>query len=241
MNRVSVVIPVLNEAERIGRLVGEVSRAQDVEAIVVDGGSSDGTREVARHAGAELLRGRRGRGAQMNEGARRATGEILFFLHADSLPPAGFASLVRQALNDEETVGGAFRFCLDERTPFLRFITMTTNFRALRMGIVFGDQGLFVRRQIFHETGGFPEQPLMEDCEFVRRLRRRGNFVILPEAIVTSARRWRGGGPIRNSLLNVLITWSYLLGVSPERLARWYRLGRGRGTNPPGEESGGLT
>jgi rSAM/selenodomain-associated transferase 2 len=168
----------------------------------------------------------------MNEGARRASGEILLFLHADSRPPAGYASLVRRALEDEETVGGAFRFSLDERTAFLRFITMTTNFRSSRLGIAFGDQGLFVRRHTFNETGGFPEQPLMEDCEFVRRLRRRGKFVILPEAIVTSARRWRAVGPVRNSLLNVFITWSYLLGVSPERLVRWHRLGRGGDSLP---------
>jgi rSAM/selenodomain-associated transferase 2 len=229
MIKLSVVIPALNEADLIRQLVGEVRREQDVEVIVVDGGSSDGTREAAREAGAEVIRGRRGRGAQMNEGARRARGEIILFLHADSRPPAGFASLVRQALDDEETVGGAFRFSLDERTPFFHFITMTTNFRSGRMGIVFGDQGIFVGRKIFHETGGFPEQPLMEDCEFVRRLRRRGRFVILPEVIVTSARRWREVGPVRNSLLNVLMTWSYLLGVSPERLARWHRLGRGGG------------
>jgi len=227
MRKISVVIPALNEGERISRLVGDLCCEQDVEVIVVDGGSSDGTREAARDAGADVMRGQRGRGAQMNEGARRARGEILFFLHADSRPPAGFAPLVHRALDDEETVGGAFSFSLDERTPFFRFITMTTNFRSGRMGIVFGDQGLFVRRKIFHETGGFPEQPLMEDCEFVRRL--RGRFVILPEAMVTSARRWREVGPVRNSLRNVLITWSYLLGVSPERLARWYRLGRGGG------------
>ena len=229
MIKVSVVIPALNEGERIRRLVGEVGCAEDVEVIVVDGGSTDGTCQAARDAGAVVLRGRRGRGEQMNEGARRAKGEILFFLHADSRPPAGFASLVRQALDDEETVGGAFRFSLDEGTLFFRLITMTTNFRSRRMGIVFGDQGIFVRRKIFQETGGFPGQPLMEDCEFVHRLRRRGRFVILPEAVVTSARRWRTVGPVRNSLLNVLITWSYLLGVSPERLARWYRRGRSRG------------
>jgi rSAM/selenodomain-associated transferase 2 len=241
MIKVSVVIPSLNERERISRLVGEVCGMREVEAIVVDGGSSDGTREAARDAGAEVLRGRRGRGAQMNEGARRARGDILVFLHADSRPPAGFATLVRLALDDEETVGGAFRFSLEERTPFFRFITMTTNFRALRMGIVFGDQGLFVRREIFHEAEGYPEQPLMEDFELVRRLRRRGRFVILPETMVTSARRWRAVGPVRNSLLNILITWSYLLGVSPERLARWYRMGRERDAALPGDGSGGLT
>jgi rSAM/selenodomain-associated transferase 2 len=227
MIKVSVIIPALNEGKSISRLVGEVRRAGEVEVIVVDGGSGDGTGEAARAAGAVILRSVRGRGAQMNEGARRARGEALLFLHADSRPPEGFDSLLRQALAPAETAGGAFSFSLDEESPFLGFITMTTNFRARRMGIVFGDQGLFVRREVFHEAGGFPEQPLMEDYELVRRLRRRGRFVILPEATVTSARRWRAVGPVRNSLLNVLITWSYLLGVSPERLARWYRSGRG--------------
>jgi rSAM/selenodomain-associated transferase 2 len=241
MKKVSVVIPVLNEAERIGRLVGEVCRGEEVEVIVVDGGSDDGTGDAARDAGAEVIGARRGRGAQMNEGARRARGEILLFLHADSRLPAGFASLVRLALDDEDTAAGAFSFSLDEGTLFLRFIAMTTNFRSRRLGIVFGDQGLFVRREIFHEAGGFPEQPLMEDCECVRRLRRRGRFVILPEAMVTSARRWRDVGPVRNSLLNVLITWSYLCGVSPERLVRWHRLGRRKDGPSPVDERGGLT
>ena len=97
------------------------------------------------------------------------------------------------------------------------------------MGIVFGDQGIFVRSKLFNALGGFPDQPIMEDYEFVRRMRRHGRVVLLPEAVTTSARRWLSTGPVRNSVLNVLITWGYLLGVSPARLKEWHRRGAGIG------------
>jgi rSAM/selenodomain-associated transferase 2 len=158
----------------------------------------------------------------MNAGAARAGGEAILFLHADSRLPEGFDGLVERALEDEETAGGAFSFALDEDTPFFRFITMTANFRSARMGIVFGDQAIFARTETFREVGGYPEQPLMEDYELIRRLRKRGRIALLEPPVTTSSRRWREVGAVRNTLLNVFVTWAYVLGVSPARLRGWY-------------------
>ena len=225
----SVVIPVLNERERIGALVAGLTGTGSVEVIVADGGSSDGTPEAAGAAGAVVVRSGRGRAVQMNRGAGRARGEILLFLHADTSLPGGYDRLVASSMSEPGTVGGCFRFALDESTAFFRFVSLTANFRSSRLGIVFGDQAIFVRSSVFRDLGGIPDQPIMEDCEFVRRLRRRGRFAFLPAEAVTSARRWRENGPVRNTAVNVLVTWAYVLGVSPDRLKAWHlRLAPGR-------------
>lgn len=159
----------------------------------------------------------------MNAGAAAAGGGILLFLHADTRLPAGWAESVRAALTDPGVAVGAFAFATDSPRRALRAIERLANWRGRRLGVVFGDQALFARRCDFTAVGGFPEQPLMEDWELVRRLRERGRVVILPQAAVSSARRWHARGPWRNSLCNALITAAYAAGVSPRRLARWYR------------------
>jgi rSAM/selenodomain-associated transferase 2 len=219
----SVVIPTLEETGRIGRLVEGLSREAGVEVIVADGGSRDGTPEIARHRGARVVECAPGRAVQMNAGAREASGDALLFLHADTRLPEGYDRLIRRALEDEGVAGGAFRLAFDGAGPFLRLIAGAANFRSRRMGITFGDQALFARTDLFRRIGGFPEQPIMEDYEFVRRLRRCGRVVLLPEELVTSARRWRRNGALRTTLLNHVITWAYLCGVSPRRLASWRR------------------
>jgi len=220
--RLSVVIPTLNEKERIPRLVGDLCRTKGVEVIVADGGSEDGTEGAARAAGAATVASGRGRALQMNAGAALAVGEAILFLHADSRLPGDFDRLIQRALEDEGTAGGAFRFALDEDTPFFRFITMTANFRSARLGVVFGDQAIFARTETFREVGGYPDQPIMEDYELIRRLRRLGRIALLELPVISSSRRWRALGPVRTSLLNVLVTWAYVLGVRPERLQGWY-------------------
>lgn len=220
---ISVVIPALDEAERIGDLAEELRAAAGVDVLVADGGSRDGTRDVAAAHGARVISCATGRAAQMNAGAARAGGAILLFLHADTRLPSGWAEAVRNALNDPGACAGAFTFATDSPLRALRAIERLTNWRGRRLGIVFGDQAIFVRRSDFVAVGGFPEQPLMEDWELVRRLRQRGKMVLLPEAAVTSARRWHARGPWRNSLRNALITAAYAAGVSPERLARRYQ------------------
>jgi hypothetical protein len=218
----SIVIPTLNEESGIGPLLDDLARGPAVEIIVADGGSVDGTAAVAGDRGATVVESRPGRARQMNAGARVAGRGILLFLHADTRLPEGYHEDVRRALEDDRTAGGAFSFSLDEKSLGLRIIEKAANFRSRRLGITFGDQAIFVRRGDFLQTGGFPLQPIMEDYEFLRRLRRRGRIVILPRAAVTSARRWREAGAARVTLLNMVITAAYLLGSSPERLKRWH-------------------
>lgn len=219
---VSVVIPALNESSRIGDLVEQVRAEAGVEVLVADGGSADGTGTAAAAHGARVIRSGRGRAAQMNAGAGAATGGILLFLHADTALPGGWAEAVRASLRDPGVAIGAFTFATDSPLRSLRVIERLANWRGRRLGVVFGDQALFVRREDFEAVGGYPEQPLMEDWELVQRLRRRGRLAILPQAAVTSARRWHARGPWRNSLRNVLIQLAHIAGVSPERLAPWY-------------------
>lgn len=205
----------------MGALVSSLKGRAGVEVIVADGGSVDGTAGEASAAGAVVVRSGRGRAVQMNAGAKAAAGRIILFLHADTRLPANFEHLVTLAIAEHGAVGGSFRFSLDEDTPFFRLITYTANLRSRRMGVVFGDQAIFALADEFRRLGGYPDQPLMEDCELVRRLRTRGRFVILPEAAVTSARKWREIGPVRTTLMNVVITWAWVIGFSPRRLRSW--------------------
>jgi rSAM/selenodomain-associated transferase 2/rSAM/selenodomain-associated transferase 1 len=220
---ISVVIPALDEAARIGALVDALLREPDVDVVVADGGSGDGTAAAAVAAGARVVAGPRGRAPQLNAGAAAAGGEVLLFLHADTSLPAGWARAVRDALRDQRIGGGAFSFATDSPRRELRLIERAANWRGRRLGVVFGDQAIFARREVFAALGGFPDQALMEDYELVRRLRRRHRFVVLAEPAVTSARRWEARGPWRTSLRNVAITAAYLAGVAPRRLAAWYR------------------
>jgi rSAM/selenodomain-associated transferase 2 len=218
----TIVIPTLNEESGIGPLLDDLAHGPAVEIIVADGGSVDGTAGIARDRGATVVESGPGRARQMNAGARAAGGEVLLFLHADTRLPGRYHEDVRRALEDDRTAGGAFSFSLDEKSPGLRIIEKGANFRSRRLGITFGDQAIFVRRRHFRQIGGFPLQPIMEDYEFLRRLRRRGRVVILPRAAVTSARRWRDAGIGWVTLWNYVITGAYLIGFSPERLKRWH-------------------
>ncbi len=227
---VSVIIPALNEAAHLSATLAAVTRDSPHEVIVVDGGSTDGTPEIARKRDALVLTAPRGRAPQMNFGASVATGEYLLFLHADTLAPAGYPALVRAALERPGIAAGAFQFALEGDFPGRSLIEAVTNWRARRLQMPYGDQGLFVRRELFENLGGFPEQSLLEDYELVRRLRRCGRISILPVPVRTSARRWQRLGAVRTTLLNQAIILAYKLGVSPACLATWYQ--------PPGESPG---
>lgn len=220
---ISVVIPALDEAPRIGSLVQELRAEDGVEVIVVDGGSRDGTPGIAAAAGARVVSAPRGRAAQMNAGAAASCGVILLFLHADTRLPPGWPAAVRGLLGDPGVSGGAFSFATDSPSRGLRLIAAGAAWRGRLLGAIFGDQAIFTRSEAFAALGGFPAQPLMEDWEFVRRLRSRGAVVVLPQKAVTSARRWETRGTVRTSLVNAVITAGYLAGVPPTRLARWYR------------------
>lgn len=222
--RISIIMPVLDEAGTITRALASTrDAAYVVERLVVDGGSRDGTVERARACGAEVMASPGGRARQMNTGARAAKGDTLLFLHADTSLPEGFEHHVRQILSRPGTVAGAFRLCFDGRGPALRIIEHLANFRSTWKGMPYGDQAIFIEAERFHRAGGFPELPLMEDFELMRRLRREGSIGIAPVAAITSARRYERKGALRTALLNKMIIVAYLIGVSPDRLARWYR------------------
>jgi rSAM/selenodomain-associated transferase 2 len=221
--RIAIVVPTLDEEERIGPLLALLRGAREARVVVSDGGSADDTVAIAAAAGVAVVGGARGRAAQMNRGAAAGDEEFLLFLHADTVPPPGFDALIRAALGDPAVAAGAFAFATDSPRRSLRLIERLANWRARRLGVVFGDQGIFVRRAAFVAAGGFPDQPIMEDHEFLRRVRRAGRVALLPAAAVTSARRWHARGPWRTTLANFVVTWAYRLGVPPGPLARWYR------------------
>ncbi|MGB3613857.1 MAG: TIGR04283 family arsenosugar biosynthesis glycosyltransferase [Elainellaceae cyanobacterium] len=228
---ISIVMPVLNEAARIqgalGILQRQLEHAAGVEVIVVDGGSSDRTVELAQASGVTVISAELGRARQMNAGAAIAQGNILLFLHGDTQLPDRFVTLIRQTLLDMQgessPIAGAFSLKICGEQPGLRIVEWGVQWRSQRWTLPYGDQALFVRANCFRAIGGFPDLPIMEDFEFVRQLKRTGSLVVLPDAVVTSKRRWKTVGIWQTTLINQLIVAGYLLGLSPEMLYRWYR------------------
>ncbi len=218
--KISIIIPVLDEERRIGQCLAELQGFE--EFIVVDGGSRDRTVEIARAAGARVETAPRGRASQMNHGARLVSGDVLLFLHADVSLPEGAAAHIERALADRAVVAGAFRtwHVADDgrRAPWLHLADL----RSRLSGLPYGDQALFVRREAFERVGGFPDQPLMEDLELSRRLRRLGRIAIVPASVRVSGRRFLAH-PIRDTLLVNAFPLLYRLGVPPASLARLYR------------------
>jgi rSAM/selenodomain-associated transferase 2 len=223
MVSLSVVIPALNEAGGIPATLSALRplRAAGQEIIVVDGGSSDATAALAEQAGARVIRGPRGRARQMNAGAGVARGDVLWFLHADTLAPAGAMEAIVRAL--ETSPWGRFDVRLSGGHPLLRWVEAMMNHRSRLTGIATGDQGLFMRRELFEQVGGFPDLPLMEDIAISKRLKRIAPPACLSERLLTSSRRWEQRGVSRTIVLMWWLRLAYFLGVSPRRLAEWYR------------------
>ncbi|MDH3444226.1 MAG: TIGR04283 family arsenosugar biosynthesis glycosyltransferase [Deltaproteobacteria bacterium] len=220
--RISVVIPVLNEEKSIGATLKSLLPLQPYELFVVDGGSTDGTREICRQLGVEALTSPRGRASQMNHGAENATGDVLLFLHADTrLPPTAFSD-IREALKDPRCVAGRFDVQLDGNHWVLGLVGRMISLRSRLSKISTGDQGIFVRRDVFKRLGGFPDIPLMEDIAFCRGLKRVGEVACLRSRVITSARRWESDGLWRTIFKMWTLKSLYLLGVSPHRLKQFY-------------------
>jgi uncharacterized protein len=194
-----------------------------VEVIVVDGGSSDQTVERALQLGATVLRTTPGRAQQMNSGANAATGKLLLFLHADTHLPQNFLALVQQTLAQPGTIAGAFDLGIRGHQLGLRWVEWGVKWRSRRLQLPYGDQALFLAAHTFHQLGGFAELPIMEDFELVQRLRQRGRISIAPAQVITSGRRWQKLGVCQTTLINQLVIAAYFLGVSPNRIARFYR------------------
>ncbi|MBX3179844.1 MAG: TIGR04283 family arsenosugar biosynthesis glycosyltransferase [Candidatus Hydrogenedentes bacterium] len=220
--RLSIIIPALNEAERIGPLVQRLCALPNTEIIVVDGGSEDATRAIAASHGAAVIDAPRGRAAQMNAGAAVSTGERLLFLHADATPPPDVAGWVRRTLAFERVALGAFSLRIDGPGRAYRWIAGLANLRSAWLGMPYGDQGMFLRRETFEALGGFQELPILEDYALARSARRAGLVVTLPQAMGVSPRRWEREGTVWVTLRNVAAFFAYPCGVSPARIARWY-------------------
>ena len=190
---------------------------------MIDGGSSDVSAEVAQSRGVKVLHSPPGRARQMNAGAEVAEGRFLLFLHADTRLPEGFDGHVRQILTGSGVAAGAFQLQIDAPSARLRLIEKAATWRSRYLQMPYGDQAIFLRKDLFREMGGFPDLPIMEDFQLIRRLQGEGRIVIAPAAVVTSARRWKKLGALRTTLLNQLMILGFYLGLEPARLARWYR------------------
>jgi rSAM/selenodomain-associated transferase 2 len=223
--RLSVIIPALDEAARIGRRLEELAALPGIdEVVVVDGGSTDETARIAAsHAGVRVVHSARGRALQMNAGAAVATGSVLLFLHADTQLPLDAALQVATALGDSRVVAGAFRTWTvdDTGTVFWAPLLHLADLRSRYSGLPYGDQALFVRQSAFAAVGGFPRQPLMEDLELSLRLRRLGTIRVVPSRVRVSGRRFIARPLTYTFLVNVFPAL-YRLGVSAEQLARLY-------------------
>jgi rSAM/selenodomain-associated transferase 2 len=220
--RISVIIPVLNEEKSLPGTLGALVRLRPDEIIIVDGGSTDRTREICAEFGLETFSMTPGRAGQMNHGARKATGDVLLFLHADTRLPDSAFDDIRNALTDRDYVGGRFDLELDGTHWMLKLIGKMISVRSRLSKVATGDQAIFARRSVFAEIGGYPDMPLMEDVAFARALKRRGAIACLRSRAVTSARRWQLEGVWRTVLKMWALKSLYLVGVSPFRLKRYY-------------------
>jgi rSAM/selenodomain-associated transferase 2 len=222
--RLSIIIPALNEAVNLGRLLPRlIAREPEAEIIVVDGGSQDDSRQIVKcFPVVRWLTSPSGRARQMNHGAEAARGDALLFLHADTIPPEGAGAAILAAVADPAVVGGRFDVRLDSGRRLLGVVGWLMNWRSRLTGISTGDQAIFVRRSVFERLGGYADIPLMEDVEFTRRLKRRGRLEALPLRVTTSARKWEREGVVRTIVLMWTLRLLYALGVAPARLHRWY-------------------
>jgi rSAM/selenodomain-associated transferase 2 len=219
--KLSIIIPALNEAQILGNTL-ESLKGPPAEIIVVDGGSRDGTVEVARQYTSHVLVARAGRGFQQDTGARQSHGNVLVFLHADTQLPGKYPHLIHQALDDPGVIFGAFSLGIHRSTPVLDFIAFMANLRSRLFNLPYGDQALFVRRDSYFQVGGFQDWSIMEDVDLVRRLNRVGGFRLAHSSVQTSARRWERENLIFTTLRNWSLMIRYYMRVPPLALARHY-------------------
>ncbi len=218
---ISVVVPTLNEAETIERCVQSAQHAGAEQIIIADGGSIDATVDAAQRAGAtDLVHSDPGRGIQMNQGAALATNEMILFLHADNRLSG---ECLNQICDHPGLVWGAFRQRIDAPHNSYRGLEFGNAMRVSVRGMPFGDQAIFVRREVFEQQGRFAELPLMEDVDFSRRMRKLAKPALLDGPVIISARRWQENGIVRQTFRNWMIQVAYKCGVSTDRLAEFYR------------------
>lgn len=250
---ISIIIPVFNEAAIIQTAIERLKDNQDVEIIIVDGGSQDRTVELAFELGASLaeiekkgdketkrqgeeenklklmIASEPGRAYQMNTGAVIAKGDILLFLHADTQLPANYQSLIYQTLSSSQVIAGAFELAIDSHEKSFRLIETMVNLRSRLLSLPYGDQAIFLQKSTFEKMGGYRNLAIMEDFELIQRLKRHGEIIIAPAAVLTSPRRWQKLGVWQTTAINQLIILGYYLGISPTKLRNFYRqIGRNK-------------
>lgn len=224
-SKISIIIPTLNEAGNIKTAIATTQSGTNIEVIVVDAGSQDDTVAIAESLGVKVILSNPGRAVQMNTGAAVATGEILLFLHADTRLPMGFDEMARKALQQAGVVAGAFTLQIDAPVLALRLVEWGVKWRSHFWQMPYGDQAIFMTKSVFQKIGCFPEMPIMEDFELIRRLQRIGKIFILSVPVITSSRRWVQKGVLKTTLINQIVVIGYLLGVAPQRLRKLYRQG----------------
>ena len=221
--KISIIIPTLNESKNIKATLASTKVSKNVEVIVVDGGSQDNTVDIAESLGVKVITGYQNRARQMNAGAMNATGDILLFLHADTLLPANFDAMIRTALQQPLTVAGAFALRINAPQANLRLVEWGVKYRSKWLQMPYGDQAIFVTKEVFNSIGGFPELPIMEDFELIRYLKRLGKITFIPVPVITSPRRWLKKGILQTTLINQIVIIAYFIGVSPKKIRSWYR------------------
>lgn len=220
--RLSVIIPAWNEAAGIERAVLSAWQGGADEVLVADGGSTDGTAELAQHAGARVLVTPAGRATQQNAAAEIASGDVLLFLHADNALATGVRGQIEHALANERVVHGALRQRIEAAGAQYRWLERGNALRVRCFGLPYGDQAIFLRAAVFRQLGGFPRVPLMEDLLLMQKLRRIAWPVLLPGPVAVSPRRWQRQGVVRQTAGNWLLIFAHTCGISPARLARFY-------------------
>lgn len=223
----SIILPVLHEEEIIHAAVTRLLAMRNkhaVEIIVVDGDPAAGTIGGIAHPGVITVAAERGRALQMNRGAAIATGEILLFLHADTVLPEDAPALISNAMHDKRCAAGAFNLGIDSERGIFRITERYAAIRSRLTRIPFGDQAIFIRRDYFRSIGGYYPVPIMEDVELMQRVKERGDAIVLiPRKVLTSPRRWEREGIFFCTIRNLALQAAYALGVPPERLAGWYK------------------
>ena len=219
---ISIIIPALNEEDNIGRCLESLLKAGgDCEIIVADGGSTDKTAEFAKSYPAVLfIESRKGRGIQMNMGAAAASGDILLFLHADTILETGWAAAILSVFDNASVSGGAFTFRIQSQLWKYRMVEAWVKLRCRLCLLPYGDQAIFVRKRAFDIIRGYKDIPVMEDVDFIGRLKKLGTIVILNKKAITSERRWSKKGLIKTAAINQFVMLLYKLGVNPCLLAR---------------------
>lgn len=223
---ISIIIPVLNEEKNIENLLNQVSNLNgEKEIIVVDGGSIDNTVSIAKKYGKVII-SEKGRANQMNLGVSESKGEILWFVHSDSKLDINSLLYIQDAVKNGFNAGGFSLYFHDYNTNFMKFVAKSSNLRAKFLGLFYGDQGIFVKKDVFNKINGYPNIEIMEDWQFSRNLYKNYKMTLLKTSIGTSGRRFKEGGQLKTLLLMHKLKILYLLNVSPKRLVRIYREAR---------------